>query len=212
MGLTLWSPPLQDLAGRVIASPKNGRRQLVAVAGAPASGKSTLAQDLVQTLSNEGHCAKTVPMDGFHLSNQILMERGRLDRKGAPDTFDALGFLNLVARLQQEDEVFIPIFDRARDIALMAGDVVGSETDIVVVEGNYLLFDAPIWRDLSKFWDVSIWLDVRPEVLKERLVARWLTYGHSAEEALARASHNDLKNAEQILQHRKSADIRVVSG
>jgi pantothenate kinase len=51
-------------------------------------------------------------MDGFHLDNAILTARGLLPRKGAPETFDALGFVRMVERLGTDAEVVIPGFDR----------------------------------------------------------------------------------------------------
>ena len=91
-----------DLAARIAALPLRGRRRLVAIAGAPTSGKSTLAERLVEEL---GPRAALVPMDGFHLDNRVLDERGLRPRKGAPETFDAAGFVRLVNALRQKDEV-----------------------------------------------------------------------------------------------------------
>jgi len=67
-------------------------RRLIAIAGAPASGKSTLAARVVEGLNAQvpGRAA-VVPMDGFHLDDTVLSARGDLARKGAPHTFDVLG-------------------------------------------------------------------------------------------------------------------------
>ena len=88
--------------------PRQGRR-LVALAGPPATGKSTLAGALCERLSRDGQSAVVVPMDGFHLDNRILEARGLLARKGAPETFDADGFIALIRRLKSGAEVVAPL-------------------------------------------------------------------------------------------------------
>ena len=199
----------KDIADRIVAAPRSGHRRLVALAGAPASGKSTLAEALAADLNARGCATTIVPMDGFHLHNQILVERHLLNRKGAPQTFDAVGFLRLIERLHEEPEVFFPIFDRARDIAIAGGGVVDAECDTVIVEGNYLFLDAPNWRDLAAHWDMTIKLDVAEDVLKDRLVARWLSYGLSQDAAEARAAENDLVNAQLVDRSCVAADLVV---
>ncbi|MGR3793264.1 nucleoside/nucleotide kinase family protein [Vannielia sp. SX4] len=199
---------LPDLAEAVMAAPPAGRRRVVALAGAPASGKSTLAETLCAALKEREHSAQVVPMDGFHLHNPILMERGLLARKGAPETFDAMGFLHLSGRLGQEREVAFPLFDRARDIAIAGAGIVDEDCQTVIVEGNYLLFDAPVWRDLRPLWDLAVLIDVSIETLRARLVERWLAHGLSQAEATARAEGNDLANAERVNGALLAADLR----
>lgn len=194
-----------DLAGLVetiLSTPRAGQRRLVALAGAPASGKSTLAETLASLLRQAGCDTQVVPMDGFHLDNRILTARGILHRKGAPDSFDAAGLAHLCRRLAQEDEVFYPLFDRARDISIAGAGHVSAGCDTIIVEGNYLLFDTEAWRPLVQNWDLAIRLDVSNEVLRQRLVARWQEHGHSHQEAVARAEGNDLKNAALIERFR----------
>lgn len=191
----------------VLAGTRNGRRRLVAVVGAPASGKSTVAEHLAAQLCDAGCLSQVVPMDGFHLHNQFLVERGILNRKGAPETFDVAGFLHLVARLHDDPDVYYPTFDRSRDIAIAGSGLIKEDCDTVIVEGNYLLFDAPDWRDLRAHWDVAIWLDVPMATLRTRLVERWLAHGLSREQAQTRAAENDLANAKLISEARLPADL-----
>ncbi len=197
------------LAGQLHAAPRRGRRKLIAMAGPPASGKSTLAQHVADEL-NKSHCsAAVVPMDGFHLDNDLLKTSGLLARKGAPETFDATGFLHLVARLRDEDVVYYPTFDRTRDIAIAASGRIGTGCDTVIIEGNYLLFDAPIWRDLEQYWDISVRLAVPDQALLARLVARWQSMGLSKSEATDRARQNDMANARLIAATQIAADITI---
>jgi hypothetical protein len=127
-------------------------RVLVALAGAPGSGKSALAAALLRRFRETKVPAEIVPMDGFHLDNAVLDARGLRQRKGSPETLDGHGFLHLIRRLKEGSEVVAPIFDRARDIAIAGAQVVPAETKVVIVEGNYLLFDEDPWRELASLW------------------------------------------------------------
>jgi fructokinase len=199
----------QSLGAKIMSAPQKGRRKMVALAGAPASGKSTLAEEIVQYLRGEGHSAQVVPMDGFHLDNAILEPRGDLAVKGAHQTFDAEGFVHLVKRVQTEDQVYFPTFDRGLDKAVAGSGLIDRDCEIAVFEGNYLLFDVPVWRDLKPIWDISIRLDVPFDVLERRLVQRWLDHGLTQEAAMARALGNDIPNAQSVIDFALAADIVV---
>ncbi|MEM0937943.1 MAG: sugar transporter [Pseudomonadota bacterium] len=194
-----------DLVARVRSTPFRHRRRLVAVAGPPASGKTTLAAALAQALG----AAAAVPMDGFHLDNRVLDDRALRPRKGAPETFDAAGFCALVARLREEDEVVYPIFDRAQDQAIAGACVVGPDCETVVLEGNYLLFREAPWATLAPLWDVSIWVETPLETVRARCRARWLAHGHSTDAARARADTNDVPNAQRVIGGKLPADFAV---
>ena len=196
---------MDALFARVMALPSG--RQLVAIAGPPASGKSTLAETLAAALTEAGRSAVVVPMDGFHLDNRILDARGLRARKGAPETFDLRGFSRLVADLKGGGEVICPIFDRDRDLAIAGARSVPASCDLVIVEGNYLLFDAPGWRDLRQYWELSVFLHVPDDVLRERLLGRWTERGLSGDVARNRAEMNDLPNAARVAEHRLAADM-----
>ncbi len=202
-------PGTAAVVRQLLSAPRAGRRRLVALAGAPASGKSPLAGRLAQALCSAGCQAQVVPMDGFHLHNPLLVARGLLGRKGAPETFDVEGLLSLVARLHDAQEAFFPTFERDRDIAIAGSGVIGPECDTVIVEGNYLLHDAPKWRDLAAHWDFSIRLSTPIETLRQRLVDRWLAHGLSPQEAQARAEENDLPNARLVESTTLAADLTL---
>lgn len=195
------------LVRAVQEAPRQARRRLVAVAGAPGSGKSTLAERLAGALNSAGCAAEVVPMDGFHLDNTQLTQMGLLERKGAPETFDVGGFQRLAAALGDESPVYYPRFDRSRDIAIAGAGCLDDASDTVLVEGNYLLLDAPGWRDLSQIWDVRIQLDVPMDTLRTRLIERWLGEGLAPDAAVARAEGNDLRNARLVVETALPADI-----
>ncbi|MBK8455412.1 MAG: nucleoside/nucleotide kinase family protein [Thiofilum sp.] len=187
------------------------RRQIIAIAAPPAAGKSTLAQRLVEAINQkQTDSAKVIPMDGFHLDNRVLSERGLLARKGAPETFDTKGFIHLIKRLKVEYEVVIPLFDRERDIAIAGADIVREQHKLLVVEGNYLLLNSAPWSELHELWDLSIWIEVEEAVLEQRLIERWLSYGFNSEEAKAKALLNDLPNARKIINESIKAKYTLV--
>ncbi|WP_417838381.1 nucleoside triphosphate hydrolase [Tritonibacter scottomollicae] len=200
---------MEELCDAVLArlDLSGGGRRLVALSGAPGSGKSTLSEPLAAMLTERGVRSEVVPMDGFHLDNRLLKARGLMPRKGAPETFDLGGFKRLCHALRADDEVIYPLFDRSRDLAIAGAAHVGQDCSVAVIEGNYLLFDEPGWRDLADLWDVSIRLDVPLADLEARLVQRWLTHGLDQAAAEARARGNDLANAQRIASAKLPADL-----
>lgn len=184
-------------------------RYLVGIAGAPASGKSTLSSELARRLNAQGRKTVVVPMDGFHLDNGILDARGLRPRKGAPETFDAPGFLRLVRALKSSDEVFAPVFDRTRDIAIAGAVAVPAAAKVIIVEGNYLMFDEAPWRDLAPLWDLSVRVDVPMPELRARLIQRWLSLNHSSPVATRRAEGNDIPNAQRVIDKALPCDFNL---
>ncbi|PID48493.1 MAG: phosphoribulokinase [Proteobacteria bacterium] len=184
---------------------------VIALAGAPGSGKSTLAKKLVEQLNQHSASerAVVVPLDGFHLDNALLREQGLLARKGAPETFDVAGFIHLIRRIKQEDEVIFPLFDREFDKAIAGAGQIKAQHHFVVVEGNYLLLNYAAWQPLHTLWDMSIWLEVLPDELEQRLLLRWLGHGYTQEQAEAKVYGNDLANAQLVMQHSVKADYVV---
>lgn len=177
-------------------------RFIVALAAPPAAGKSTLAAELAGLTG-----AKVVPMDGFHYDDAVLLARGARDRKGAPDTFDVQGFIHLLRRLRSEDEVAIPLFDRALEISRAGADIVTASDQILIVEGNYLLLNDAPWPDALPLYDLTIWLEVPEAVLIQRLQDRWAHYGQTPEQATAWINGNDLPNIRRVVAGSGAADV-----
>lgn len=203
------TPQVNLLSERIRPLTTGPGRVLVALSGAPASGKSTLAAELARRLNDQKCATSIVAQDGFHLDNAVLSERGQLSRKGAPETFDSAGFVHLVRRLKEQVDVTCPVFDRARDIAIAGAQVVPASTEVVIVEGNYLMFDEAPWFNLAPMWTLSIRLDVPIEDLRSRLIQRWLAHGFSRAAATRRAEGNDLANAALIAQKALPADLTL---
>lgn len=200
------------LAERVHEMRETQERILVGIAGAPGSGKSTLASELARRLNLERCPAMIVPMDGFHLDNAVLDARGLRARKGAPETFDADGFLHLIRRMTEAVEVVAPVFDRSRDLSVAGAVVVPANCPVIIVEGNYLMFDEMPWANLADLWDLSVRLEVPMPKLRSRLIQRWLSLNYSRTAATRRAEGNDIPNAERVLLNALPCDITLVDG
>lgn len=199
-------PPVIDLTRQIntlserIQPLRDGpARVLVAIAGPPASGKTTLADELARRLNAQKCETSVVPQDGFHLDNQVLEARGDLGRKGAPHTFDGAGFVHMVRRLKERADVAVPVFDRTRDIAIAGARVIPASAEVIIVEGNYLLFDDAPWFNLASLWTLSVRLDVPMADLRARLIQRWLGHGLSSAAATRRATTNDIPNAQSVI-------------
>ncbi|MBE7184313.1 MAG: nucleoside triphosphate hydrolase [Methylobacterium mesophilicum] len=202
------SPVCEDvltrLAAAVAQKAGDAPRFLVGIAGPPASGKSTLAEALVERL---GRRAALVPMDGYHFDDVVLKAKGLSHCKGAPETFDHAGFASLLRRIRaNEPEIAVPVFDRSMELARAGAALVTPETPIVVVEGNYLLLDEDPWRDLGALFDMTVFLDVARDELERRMVERWRFHGR--EEAAARhwIDTNDMPNIDRVRAKRRPAD------
>ncbi len=200
---------VNTLAERTHDLCKTRPRVLIAIVGAPASGKSTLASELARRLTQQKVKTVVVPMDGFHLHNTILDARGLRPRKGAPETFDADGFLNIINRLKENVEVIAPMFDRAQDQAIAGAIEVPADTQVVIVEGNYLMFEEAPWEFLAPLWDLTARLDVPMAQLRARLIQRWLSLNYSRAVATRRAEGNDIPNAERVLKHALPCDLTL---
>ena len=195
-------PPL---VARARALAGAGERRLLGLTGAPGSGKSTLAASLVAALAPD---AVLVPMDGFHLANAELIRLGRRDRKGAPDTFDAAGYVALLQRLRRAEEVvYAPGFDRGIEEAIAGAIPVPAEVPLVVTEGNYLLLKDGQWRGVRPLLDEVWYLDVDEDLRLERLIRRHVLYGKAPDEATAWSHGPDQRNAERIAATRDRADL-----
>lgn len=184
-------------------------RVMIGLVGKPGVGKSTLSNYLIKKLPKES--TALVPMDGYHLSNTQLKLLGRSDRKGAPDTFDSLGFVDLLQRIMSNsvDEIYFPIFHREIEESIAAEGVIHPHTSLVLAEGNYLLLDLAGWSGVAKTLTESWFIDVDNDKRMARLVARHIKYGKSYEDAHTWAHGSDEANAELIETTRANADVIV---
>lgn len=201
---------LETIAEDVLRRAEGKSRFIVAIAGPPGAGKSTLADALCDALLARGEMAAVLPMDGFHMDNGILEERGLLPRKGAPETFDVRGFLDIVSAVRKGgQEVLVPVFDRSREIAIASARAIAPDTRLILAEGNYLLLNEAPWTTLAGSFDLTIFVGPSVAVLEERLRNRWHGYGLDATQIHAKLFENDLPNGKRVIENVRPADIRI---
>ncbi len=203
--MTPVSTTAAELARHIQAAAKGRERLIVGIAGPPGAAKSTLASQLVALLSGD---AVLVPMDGFHLANSVLDNLGRRQHKGAPDTFDANGYLALLRRLrdQTENVVYAPTFRRDLEEPIAAGIPVYRHIPIVITEGNYLLLETAPWSGVRALLDIAWFIDMDQDTRIHRLVARHHAFGKTVEAAREWAEGSDERNAELVRQSQHRAD------
>jgi pantothenate kinase len=182
--------------------------RLMAIAGIPGSGKTTIAAELSARVPG----SVVVPMDGYHLPRSALTPDG-LIRRGAPDTFDSTALRSAMRRLREEGRGSFPAFDHAVKDPEPDKIIVPHDASLVIVEGIYLLLND--WR-LTELFDFTVFVDCDLETAADRVAARHLACGISRtpEEAMDRAITNDRVNSVFIINDggRERAHLVVWNG
>lgn len=216
-------PTYQLLVDRVIHkwSEKPHDRLLIALAGPPGSGKTTLAQEVARRLASSSPSIPAAPktavvsVDGFHLTLAALRAlpnaEEALARRGAPWTFDAEAAATLVRELRTSGpsssrtsprDVVVPTFDHAVKDPVADGLVVQADVQVCILEGNYLLSDERPWAGIADVVDDRWLIKVDPAVARARVAARHLAAGiePTMQMALARTDYNDLPNGDYVMK------------
>jgi len=191
------------------------RRYVLGIAGVPGSGKSTLANALAERINaavGAGFVA-VVPMDGFHRPNEVLEAMSLRERKGSPDSFDALAFVDAVRRVAEQraddDPIHLPGYDRDAHQPVPDAIEVQPSAGLIIVEGNYLLLDDEPWRQLGRWLNAVWYVDVDRDTALERVRARHESTGWPPNQADHKVQTNDRPNAERIAAAADRADRRV---
>lgn len=217
-------PIYQLLVDRIIHkwSEKPHDRILIALAGPPGSGKSTIARKVAQRLASSSSSTPAAPktavvsVDGFHMTLAALRALPNADealaRRGAPWTFDADAAVALVRELRMSGpnsagfpsrDVVVPTFDHAVKDPVEGGLLVPADAQVCILEGNYLLSDEGSWAAIMDIVDDRWLVKVDPALARARIAARHLAAGiePTLELALARTDYNDLPNGDYVMKH-----------
>lgn len=208
--ILLVEPPLASLVERAQALAVPGQRRVLGIAGPPGAGKSTLAEAVCAALG--AAAASLLPMDGFHLSNEELARIWLRDRKGAPETFDAAGYVAMLRRVRASlgERVLVPSFDRDAEAVVPDAIEVPAGVPLVVAEGNYLLLDEGPWAAIRGLLDEAWYLRADPGRVP-RLIARHIVFGKPPEAAREWVLRSDEANAARIGPSEARADV-VIDG
>lgn len=185
------------------------QRVIIGIVGKPGAGKSTLTEHILRNLPKG--VATIVPMDGYHLSNSQLAQLGLADRKGAPNTFDSDGYINLLRRLRRDidKDVYFPVFHREIEESYAADGVVMAKTKIVLTEGNYLLLDEMGWQGVAEELDEVWYVNVDDYIRLDRLTKRHQKFGKDADAAYEWARGSDEVNAKIVEATASKADYII---
>lgn len=207
---------------------------MIAVAGIPGSGKTTLAKKVVEGLNARHHqtanlatpadegVAQAVPLDGYHLTRAQLAAmpdpKEAAYRRGAPFTFDGEKYLRLVQRVRERilpetATIRAPSFDHAIKDPVEDDIAIPPTAMIVVFEGLYVALDDGAWCSAAELMDMLWFVDVSVEVAIERLVKRHVASGIAldAESARRRVLESDMDNGRYILEHRMPVQEMIPS-
>ena len=216
-------------------------RVLIAISGLPGSGKTTLASSLAKKLNERYHketrekhpnspgtapydpdIAYYIPLDGYHLTRAQLAAMPDPEeaayRRGAAFTFDGEKYYELVRRLRERIlpesvTIYAPSFDHRIKDPVENDIPIPPKARIVVFEGLYVALDEEPWRDAAALMDELWFVDVPMEVAVERLVKRNVAAGLSPdiEHARTRTMASDMRNGQQVLDHRLPVDEMIQS-
>ena len=180
---------LHHVTDRFLGKPARPVPYIVGIAGSVAVGKSTFARILRALLARWPNHPQVdlVTTDGFLYPNRVLEERGLMNRKGFPESYDLRRLMRFMAELKSgADDVRAPVYSHLVYDIVPGEEAVVEHPDIVMVEGLNVLQtpDGARRRSIrtfvSDFFDFSIYLDADEHDVEEWYVARFLTLRDTA--------------------------------
>jgi pantothenate kinase len=220
---SLAESAISQLAKLKSSKSQSSPRLVIAIAGPPGSGKTTSATHIAAIInkqlgSDNGTPAMVVSMDGFHYSRSTLdtfpNRTEAYVRRGAPWTFDSEKVLALVRQCHRTDgPILAPSFDHALKDPVEDSITILPNTQIVILEGNYLLVNEGDWAQIGPLVDERWFVSVDLEDARRRVAERHVRSGIEPDmaSALRRVDANDLINGQYIVEHSVGIDVIIKS-
>ena len=158
---------------------------IIGVAGSVAVGKSTVSRLLKELLSRwpSTPTVALVTTDGFLHPNAVLEERGIMNRKGFPESYDRLALLKFVADIKSgKEQVSAPLYSHLTYDIVPGEQVIVSSPDVVIVEGLNVLQPPALGQEvaLSDYFDFKIYVDAPTEEIESWYLDRFKALRESA--------------------------------
>ncbi len=151
---------------------------VIGIAGSVAVGKSTFARILQALLAQWPDHPKVdlITTDGFLYPNKVLDERGMMNRKGFPESYDTRALLDVLRRIKSgDDAVEAPVYSHVVYDIVPDEHVVVCNPDIVIIEGlNVLQTRSGAPEFVSDYFDFSIYVDADEPDIEQWYVDRFL--------------------------------------
>ena len=176
---------LHQITGKFLDKSNKKTPFIIGVAGSVAVGKSTVSRLLKELLSRWPSTPKValVTTDGFLYPNAVLTERGLMQRKGFPESYDRLALLKFVADIKSgQDKVTAPLYSHLTYDIVPDQQVVVDSPDVVIVEGLNVLQPPALGQEvaLSDYFDFKIYVDAETREIEKWYLNRFQELRNSA--------------------------------
>lgn len=150
---------------------------IIGIAGSVAVGKSTTARLLQMILSRrlKRRNVQLITTDGFLYPNRVLEEKGIMDRKGFPESYDMEKLIDFLNQIKNgKEEVRAPLYSHSVYDIIEGEYEVIQQPDILIVEGiNTLQLPANQQIYVSDFFDFSVFVDAAPKLIEQWYLDRF---------------------------------------
>ncbi len=150
---------------------------VIGIAGSVAVGKSTFARILQALLARwpDHPRVDLITTDGFLFPNQVLEDRGIMNRKGFPESYDTKALLAFLRDVKGGTaEVTAPVYSHVVYDIVDDERVTISQPDILILEGlNVLQVGSESNEFVSDYFDFSIYIDAEEEDIEQWYIDRF---------------------------------------